>query len=188
MLLNWPLGNSSLELLNVDGSTSFRASLKEDTLAEDPTSGQSNAEVPPFLGYSARGAARGQLVYAHSGSPDDLAELARRNISVRGKVVIVQYGGLFRGLKVKAAQEAGAVAVLIYSDPGDDGAITAENGYEAYPHGPARNPSSVQRGSVQYLSQYPGDPLTPGWPSHKNSKRLLRDDPDLNIPSAYRVG
>jgi N-acetylated-alpha-linked acidic dipeptidase len=40
-----------------------------------------------------------------------------------------------------------------------------------YPHGPARNPTSVQRGSVQYLSVYPGDPTTPGYPSYENSTR-----------------
>lgn len=40
-----------------------------------------------------------------------------------------------------------------------------------YPHGPARNPTAVQRGSVQFLSVYPGDPTTPGYPSYENSTR-----------------
>jgi len=84
--------------------------------------------------------------------------------------VIVQYGGSFRGLKVKAAAEAGAVgtelfhsqslyfdilkrsgvctACIIYSDPAADGEITVENGHEPYPFGPARAPSSY----VQFLS------------------------------------
>jgi hypothetical protein len=96
------------------------------------------------------------------------------------------------------------VGVLIYSDPGDgasfiflaryiysrflkqlilpDGEITVLNGYESYPNGPARHPSSVQRGSVQALSIYPGDPLTPGKPAYKDADRLDRDDPELNIP------
>lgn len=74
-------------------------------------------------------------------------------ISVEGKIVIVKYGGIFRGLKVKRAQELGAVGVIIYSDPQEDGEITEENGYKAYPEGPARNPSAVQRGSVQFLSK-----------------------------------
>lgn len=83
----------------------------------------------------------------------------------------------------------GAAGVLIYSDPRDDGAVTAENGYEAYPAGPARNPTSVQRGSVQFLSLYPGkhmfnrvcnfasintnagDPTTPGYPAYENATR-----------------
>ena len=47
-----------------------------------------------------------------------------------------------------------------------------------YPYGPARNPTSVQRGSVQYLSIYPGDPTTPGYPSYENSTRTEGE----NIP------
>lgn len=43
--------------------------------------------------------------------------------------------------------------------------------YNSYPYGPARNPTSVQRGSVQFLSIYPGDPTTPGYPSYENSTR-----------------
>lgn len=31
--------------------------------------------------------------------------------------------------KVKRAQELGAAAVLVYSDPHDDGTVTIENGY-----------------------------------------------------------
>lgn len=38
-----------------------------------------------------------------------------------GKIAMVRYGGNFRGLKVKAAQDAGAAGVLIYSDPAEDG-------------------------------------------------------------------
>lgn len=61
--------------------------------------------------------------------------------------------------------------MLIYSDPRDDGSVTVENGYDAYPAGPARNPTSVQRGSVQFLSLYPGDPTTPGYPAYENATR-----------------
>ena len=50
--------------------------------------------------------------------------------------------------------------------------MTAANGYETYPDGPARQPSSVQRGSVQFISKYPGDPTTPGEPAYKNATRL----------------
>lgn len=72
--------------------------------------------------------------------------------------------------------------MLVYSDPGDDGEMTIENGYQAYPDGPARQPSSVQRGSVQFLSLYPGDPLTPGKPSYKNATRVDPDSPGLSKP------
>jgi N-acetylated-alpha-linked acidic dipeptidase len=48
-----------------------------------------------------------------------------------GAIVLVKYGAIFRGLKVKGAEELGAAGVLIYSDPHDDGATTEENGYLA---------------------------------------------------------
>ena len=69
----------------------------------------------------------------------------------------MKYGGIFRGLKIKRAQELGAIGVIIYSDPGDDFGITPENGYQEYPEGPARHHQSVQRGSAQFLSFMPGE-------------------------------
>lgn len=74
-------------------------------------------------------------------------------------------------MKIKGAQELGAAGVLIYSDPRDDGHVTEANGYATYPYGPARNPTSVQRGSVQFLSIYPGDPTTPGYPAYEDAER-----------------
>ena len=92
-------------------------------------------------------------------------------ISVEGKVTLVRYGGPFRGLKVKESQDRGAVGVLIYSDPADDGYMRGD----VYPDGPMRPPSAIQRGSVQFLSIGPGDPSTPGQPSIAGAKRLTRD-------------
>lgn len=80
--------------------------------------------------------------------------------------------------QIQRAQELGAAGVLIYSDPRDDGFVVVENDYSPYPAGPARNPSSVQRGSVQFLSIYPGDPTTPGYPAYENAERTSGD----NIP------
>lgn len=80
--------------------------------------------------------------------------------------------------QVKGAQDLGAAGVLIYSDPRDDGFVTVENGFAPYPAGPARNPTSVQRGSVQFISSYPGDPTTPGYPSYENATR----EEGTNIP------
>ncbi|KAL1977573.1 hypothetical protein VTN31DRAFT_432 [Thermomyces dupontii] len=116
----------------------------------------------------------------NSSTYEDFEDLIKAGISVEGKIVIVKYGGIFRGLKVKRAQELGAVGVIIYSDPQEDGEITEENGYKAYPDGPARNPSAVQRGSVQFLSIAPGDPTTPGYPSKPG---VPRQDTSHAIPS-----
>ena len=69
---------------------------------------------------------------------------------------------------IQRAQELGAAGVLIYSNLRDGGFVTVKNDYLPYPAGPARNPSSVQRGSVRFLSTYPGDPTTPGYPAYKS--------------------
>lgn len=181
--LNYPI-NSTLTLAKPDqlDQPYWTAKLKEDVLDADPTSSRG---VPLFHGYSASGSVSGQVVFAGMGRKQDFADLAAKGIDVKGKIVLVDYGSNFRGLKVRAAQEAGAVGVIIYTDTIEDGEITEANGHKAYPDGPARNPSAVQRGSVQGLSFYPGDPSTPGQPSYRNATRLQPEDADSlpKIPS-----
>src|SRR5207244_510125 len=121
-----------------------------------------------FHGYGAAGEVTAPAVYANYGDVDDLKKLAELGIDVRGKVVVVRYGKIFRGLKVRNAERAGAAAVVIYSDPLDDGFAKGD----AYPAGPMRPEDAIQRGSVQFLSEGPGDPTTPGWASRAGGKRL----------------
>lgn len=77
----------------------------------------------------------------------------KENVSLKGNIALAKYGHIFRGLKVKRAQELGMVGMVMYSNPQADGEVTEENGYKTYPDGLARNPSSVQRGSTQFLSK-----------------------------------
>lgn len=130
----------------------FECSLEEDVLDEDPTSGLDN-RIPTFHGYSASGNVTAQYVYVNYGTFWDFQDLVTANISLEGKIAIVKNGRNFRGLKVKRAQELGMLGVVMYSDPQDDGNITEANGFKAYPDGPARNPSSVQRGSTNFISR-----------------------------------
>ena len=132
---------------------------------------------PAFHGYGASGTAEAQVVYVNYGSPADFVRLAGMGISVEGKIALVRYGGAFRGLKVKEAQDRGAVGVLIFSDPEDDGYAAGD----VYPDGPMRPESAIQRGSVLFLSHVPGDPSTPGWASTQGAKRLTREQM-TNVP------
>ncbi|QWF76672.1 M28 family peptidase [Amycolatopsis sp. CA-230715] len=130
------------------------------------------------VGYNAlspSGDVTAPVVYANYATPADFAELDKRGISVEGKVVLARYGANFRGVKSKLAAAHGAKAVIIYSDPKDDGNTNGA----VYPGGPWRNPDGIQRGSVQQLMQYGGDPLTPGWASTKDAPRI--DPKDSNI-------
>ncbi|KAJ5678839.1 hypothetical protein N7462_007083 [Penicillium macrosclerotiorum] len=168
--LNYPLEHR-LALLKKSGDeteVTFEATLEEDVLEEDPTSSLPD-RVPVFHGYSASGNVTAQFVYANYGTYADFEDLLNANVTLEGRIALVKYGRIFRGLKVKRAQELGMVGVVIYSDPQDDGEYTEENGYAAYPDGPARNPSIA-----------PGDPTTPGYPSKPGCER---QDPHNSIPS-----
>ena len=114
--------------------------------------------VTPFNSMSPSGDVEAEVVYANYGSPDDFQKLEQMKIDVRGKIVLVRYGQNFRGVKAFVAQEHGAAGVLIYSDPADDGWRHGDK----YPQGPWRPDTGVQRGSVGYMFQFPGDPTTPG--------------------------
>ncbi|KAL1406998.1 Vacuolar protein sorting-associated protein 70 [Vanrija albida] len=181
-VLNTPV-SSSVTLLT---DPPVHAKLREEYLPGDPDS-RLRDEVPVFHGFSVSGNVQAQYIYAGYGTKYDFELLQAKGIDFTGKIALVKYGRVFRGLKVKAAQEAGAIGTLIFTDPGDDGEVTEANGYEQYPAGPARVPSSVQRGSVQFLSKYPGDPTTPGEPAYKNATRIEGGNfPDIpSLPLSY---
>jgi N-acetylated-alpha-linked acidic dipeptidase len=102
---------------------------------------------------------------------------------MRGSSLMKYSGGPFRGLKVKNAQAYGMIGAVIFSDPGDDGNMTEAKGVAAYPNGKARNPTTIQRGSVQFLSTYPGDPTTPGYVSKPGVPRADHKVVTPGIPS-----
>ncbi|KAF2006416.1 Zn-dependent exopeptidase [Amniculicola lignicola CBS 123094] len=160
----------------------YEASLEEDVLDEDHTSGL-DSRIPTFHGYSASGNVTAPYVFVNYGTYQDYDDLLAANVSLSGKIALAKYGFVFRGLKVKRAQELGMVGVVMYSDPGDDGELTEANGHAKYPDGPARQASSVQRGSCQFLSFAPGDPTTPGYPSKPGAPRLPVDHAIPHIPS-----
>ena len=150
-LLDVKNGKSSKE--GYDYKVKYECELEEDVLEEDPTTGLAD-RIPTFHGYSASGNVTASYVFVNFGTYQDFEDLKEAGIKLEGKIALAKYGRIFRGLKVKRAQELGMVGVVMYSDLDEDGEITEQNGYKAYPDGPARNPSSVQRGSVQYLSSY----------------------------------
>lgn len=166
--LNWPT-EIHVEATGADGKVLMTGPTREhvegDPYDEDPR------VVTPFNGSSPSADVTADVVYANYGRKEDFEKLEQLGISVKGKIVIVRYGGNFRGVKVYIAQQKGAAGVIIYSDPADDGYFHGD----MYPHGPYRPATGVQRGSIQYMFKYPGDPTTPG----------IASSPDL--PMSQRI-
>ena len=94
----------------------YEAKLEEDVLEEDSTSGLED-RIPTFHGYSANGNVTAPYVFCNYGTFQDFEDLQAANVSLKGKIALVKYGGIFRGLKVKRAQELGMIGTVIYSDP-----------------------------------------------------------------------
>jgi N-acetylated-alpha-linked acidic dipeptidase len=147
----------------------YRALLREEPYAEDADTKNPNV-TGAFLGYSASGEVTAPVVYAHSGNPEDYDVLRREGIDVRGKIVLVRYSNpySYRGFKALTAQREGAAALLIYSDPAEDGYKKGK----IYPIGPWGPETHIQRGAITYDFLEPGDPLTPGWASVPGAKRI----------------
>ncbi|HEX4375917.1 MAG TPA: transferrin receptor-like dimerization domain-containing protein [Steroidobacteraceae bacterium] len=149
-----------------------RLLLHESYVSGDRSSAIGAGALPPYNVYGADGDVTGELVYVNYGLREDYQELERRGISVQGKIVIARYGGGWRGLKPKLAHEHGAIGCLIYSDPHEDGYAAGD----VYPQGGWRPPNGVQRGSVADITQYSGDPLTPGVGATPDARRLALAD------------
>jgi len=180
---------------------------RELSLAEGPVHEDSSSrltEVLPVAGYGGTGDVTAEVVYVNYGLIEDYTTLDSLGVSVRGKIAIARYGRSFRGIKAREAERRGAIALLVYSDPQDDGYVRGD----VYPAGPMRPSHGVQRGS---FFNGLGDPTTPGVPSvrgvqridpsaagvaripivpisHGNATELLRDVRGKAIPQSWQGG
>jgi N-acetylated-alpha-linked acidic dipeptidase len=147
----------------------FAASLREDPYDADPDT-KNPAVSGSYFGYSASGDVTAEVVYAHSGNPEDYDLLRKNGISVKGKIVLVRYSNpySYRGFKALTAEHEGAAALLIYSDPAEDGYTRGK----VFPDGPWGPESYIQRGAITYDFIVPGDPTTPGWASVPGAKHI----------------
>ena len=181
--LNYPTMEGRSVSIVAPEEKKWTAQLEEDQV--DPTKQQTLA----WHGHSKSGNAKGHLIYANGGGREDFKWLNDNGAETNGAIALVRYYATQgdRALKIKAAEEAGCVGVLIYSDPSDDGFGKGN----VIPDGPWRPEGSLQRGAVSLMSWVVGDPLTPGWASTIDADRVSKDDnPGLNsipsLPLAWR--
>jgi N-acetylated-alpha-linked acidic dipeptidase len=165
------------------GARPVALDLSEPPIASDPAT--QFPQYPTVNGSSGAGVGEGDLVFVNFGLIEDYAVLDSMGVSVKGKVVLARYGRSFRGIKAREAEKRGAVGVLIYTDPLDDGFVQGD----VYPDGPMRPLKGLQRGSVFNGA---GDPLTPGYASKPGAPRLKPEQTELSkIPvvpiSAYNA-
>ncbi len=158
--------SASLEMI---APTNYKAILRETPLPGDDDS-RNPAISGAWLDMSISGEVTAPVVYAHSGNPDDYDLLRKNGISVKGKIVLVRYSNpySYRGFKALTAQREGAAAILIYSDPQEDGYKKGK----VDPDGPWGPEYKIQRGAITYDFMVPGDPQTPGWASVPGAKRI----------------
>jgi N-acetylated-alpha-linked acidic dipeptidase len=139
----------------------------EPPLAEDPTS-QHPELGGGYIAYSASGQASGPVVFVNYGLPDDYAALQSQGVSVKNRVALARYGRSHRAVKVHTAQEHGALALILYSDPEDDGEAKGA----VWPKGYWRGGDMLQRGNAKMSWFWHGDPLTPGVAATADATRI----------------
>ncbi len=153
--------------LEMTAPTRFTATLAEPVLADDHSEGA----LPPYNAYSPDGDVTAELVYVNLGMQKDYADLERRGIDVRGKIVLARYGGGWRGMKPKFAAEHGAIGCIVFSDARPFGYFQGD----VYPTGGWLPDQGVQRGSMLDTTVYDGDPLTPLVGATAGAVRLPRE-------------
>jgi N-acetylated-alpha-linked acidic dipeptidase len=180
VLINYPK-KVQVTAVGADGRQLMSGPTPEH-LAGDPA-GDNPRVVMPFNGSSASGDVTAQAIYGNYCRPEDFNQLAAQHVDPRGKIVVCRYGQNFRGVKVYLAEQRGAAGVLIYSDPQDDGYVKGD----PWPIGPWRPDIGVQRGSVQYLFKYAGDPETPGVASTPDLPNSARQSAYGNQPHIVSI-
>ena len=165
---------SALWLIAAPGAPPQPLSLAEPAVPGDSTS--MGPQVLAFNGTAASGNVTGDAVYVGYGLIEDYKTLDSLGISVKGKIVVARYGRSYRGIKAREAERHGALGLVLYSDPAEDGYVRGD----VYPRGPMRPWGGIQRGSVLNPD---GDPTTPGYASLPGAHRVPFDSLDVpHIP------
>ncbi|KAH9871988.1 hypothetical protein J1614_006247 [Plenodomus biglobosus] len=156
----------------------WEAKLEEPSVFNPP-----KPQTPAFHALSASGNVTGPLIYVNYCDTQDFKKLGDGGIDVQGAIALCRYYGTQPDLamKIKAAQDAKVLGVIVYSDPADDGFKKGN----PWPDGKWRPGESVQRGSAARTNMVMGDVLTPGNPSIKKQGRMAPNhSPGLpKIPS-----
>ena len=161
--------------------THFVARLTEPPVAGDSGTSKTKDELPAYNVYGADGDVTAELVYVNHGMPDDYRELERAGRERQGPHRADPLRRRLARAQAEARVRAWRRRLL---DLTRIRATTATARAIPIPKGGYRPPDGVQRGSVQDLVLYSGDPLTPGVGATAGAKRLAIKDAKtiLKIP------
>jgi len=183
VLLPWPREVK----VEMTAPTRYVATLKEDAYPQDPQTAKDPGTT--YLGMSGSGDVTGELVYASSGNPSDYDWLEAQGIDLKGKIALVRYSVpySYRGFKALTAEKRGLAAMIVYSDPAQDGFVKGDT----FPIGPWGPAGHIQRGAITYDFMIAGDPLTPGYASVPGAPRIKAEDSPsvpkiISVPMSYR--
>lgn len=155
--LDYPVqGQRSVNVLTGPGQGGlYLNSLEEDTVVVG------KQQTLAWHAHGRSGEVQGPLIYANTGRVEDFDWLRANGVQTNGSVaLVVQSDDL--AMQIETAEDAGCIGVLVYSNPGD---VPAASAWQA-PH------DMLQRGSVSNARVVLGDPLTPGFASTQDARRL----------------
>lgn len=137
-----------------------------------------------YFPYSANATITSEFVYVNYGFENDYNLLISNSINLENKIFIIRIDYLHPSLLIEKAQNHGAIGVIFYKDPYDDGEITENNGYKNFPDGYARNHYAIDKFTGNFIYYQPGDPTTPGWSPYifGDYKRLKNPNTIPKIP------
>jgi N-acetylated-alpha-linked acidic dipeptidase len=151
-----------------------RLANREEPIPDEPQTAEPTLALP-WHAYARSGDVEGEVVYVNHGRAEDYEALARLGVEVKGRIALARSFKGYRGGKSLEAEKRGALALVTYSDPSEDGYVQGD----VYPKGPWGPDSHVQRGANVYDFIVPGDPLTPGWPSVPGARRIPEADSEI---------
>jgi N-acetylated-alpha-linked acidic dipeptidase len=163
-----------VEMTTPESLRPIRLANREEPIPDEPRTAEPTLALP-WHAYARSGDVEGEAVYVNYGRAEDYEALAALGIEVKGRVALARSFKGYRGGKSLEAETRGALALVTYSDPAEDGYVQGD----VYPKGPWGPDSHVQRGANVYDFIVPGDPLTPGWPSVPGARRILEADSEV---------
>ncbi|XP_042497353.1 probable glutamate carboxypeptidase LAMP1 [Macadamia integrifolia] len=158
-----------------DDTSTIKFDLRQEIYTGDPYSDVAGEVLPTFHAYAKSGTVAGQVIYVNYGRVEDYDTLKAMGVNVSGSIALARYGQIFRGDIVRHAYDAGAVAVVVFTDTKDYGGGGGE-GSKWFPDDKWMPPSGVQVGTVYGGT---GDPTTPGWTSTSDCERLSVDEVEM---------